>query len=71
MVLPLSMTMSLHYSAAAITAVLVAYKLIGRLIDNWACKHFTVVPELKRIGHERDPGHKLKGTVVICGGRYA
>jgi hypothetical protein len=59
----------MNTSAVVLAAALIAYKLLGRLIDEWAFKHFTVVSDLKLLAVERYNGRKVKGTAVICGGR--
>ena len=48
----------------------VGYSLVGRAIHRWAVARFTALNELEELGIDRKPEQKLKGTAVVCGGRY-
>lgn len=55
--------------AAALFAV-VAYRALGDALHRWAVANLTALNELEELGRDRRDGEKIKGTVVICGGRY-
>lgn len=61
---------TLLYWGLALPTGVVLYRLAGRLIHQWAVARLTVLNELKTLGIDRPQEKKLKGTAVICGGRY-
>jgi hypothetical protein len=60
----------LCHLAVFLAVPLAVLTVLGHVIHRWAVSHFTVVNDLKALGKERGRGQKLKGTVVVCGGRY-
>lgn len=69
--LTFSLAMPSSVSILALAAASVAgYHLLGSLFRKWAVAHFTVLNELKGLGDARGAQERLKGTAVICGGRY-
>lgn len=57
--------------AVALVVSVSGYLIASHLIHKLAVARFTVLNELEDLGQDRKPGQKLKGTAVICGGRYA
>lgn len=57
--------------AAVLGVCVVLYKLGEHWVFKLAVRHLTVVNDLSLLGRCREPGDRLKGTAVICGGRYA
>ena len=57
------------FTTACLVAVLVAWKIAGRLLRRHFFRKLTVVDDLHNLGLPRAPHQRLRGTAVICGGR--
>lgn len=61
-------------AATAVTAAIVigavVYELGGRVLYELAVRRFTVLRALASLGKPRELQDRIKGTAVICGGRY-
>lgn len=55
--------------ASVLLAVAVT-RLAGEAFYKWAVARWTALNELEDLGKEREEGKKIKGTAVICGGRF-
>lgn len=59
-------------SACALPAALLAWRLGGSALDKFFTRKFTVLDDLDSLGpaHARPDDKRIRGTAVICGGRY-
>ena len=69
---------TLQLSASPITVAIVALPIIvtvlwkvgGSLLRDYFLRRYTVVKDLPNAGTPRQDEERIKGTAVICGGRY-
>ena len=46
------------------------YQTLARLLRGYFVRRFTTLEDLPLLGVPRADGEKVRGTAVICGGRY-
>ena len=68
---------SMQLSQLAIAVVVLPgaitlWRLFGSLLDKFCTRKFTVLYDIDHLGpaHARPDEKRIKGTAVICGGRY-
>ena len=53
-----------------VLACVALWKIVGHLLHRYIVKNNTVVYDIPNLGVPRRDESRLKGTAVICGGRY-
>lgn len=56
--------------AAALPLAYLAWRLSGTYLNDYFTRKCTVLNELEHIGKPRPDSGRIKGTAVVCGGRY-
>lgn len=57
--------------ACALPLLYTAYRFGGQALDDFCVRKFTVLPDIDKLGQPRRDENRIRGTVVICGGRSA
>ena len=59
-------------TACALPAALLAWRLGGSALDKYFTDKLTVLNDLDSLGpaHARPDDKRIRGTAVICGGRF-
>lgn len=61
-----------QHATAGLCAVPIAYfiwRLSGKYLMDYFTRKSTILYELEQIGKAREEDKRIKGTVIICGGR--
>ena len=57
--------------ASTIVAIPILWRLGGAALRRYFTSRYTVAYDIPQVALEREEGERIKGTAVICGGRYA
>ena len=57
-------------AACSLPLLYASYQLAGSVLDDHFVHKYTVLPDLAHLAQPREDSKRIKGTAVICGGRW-